>query len=448
VAVDTTIAWPVWEDPAFYAQELDVIHASMAAQRLGAPVDWYEPGRFWVLSKWADVRYVGSHPQLFSSRSGVFIGDAGDPKDAIAQLPQWALDELSQPGLTAAKKRGIVSRGKLARAYRKLPNSDNLHMIILDPPRHQEVRRVLTQALSPKLVRSLGTLIAEATDELLDEITPGEVIDVVPVVGGIPAALIASLLGVPRDMHRQFGVWAEATMSLSALPTDAAPERVAALRSEVNRLMAYATELIEERKAAKARGDDLISAFLRSELDGAPLTPEMMITYMTAVISAGSDTTKNLLSFLVHALAERPDQRDLLTQRPELIPNAVEETLRYFPIIWAEGRTATQATVLRDKEIQEDDYVIQVYASANRDEEIFENPNDYDVTRAMPFRHVGFGWGEHVCPGSTLVRKDAPIVLQRILHRFASWEPAGTPERHTSLLFNGLRSLPITFVER
>ncbi len=448
MGAETTVAWPAWEDPAFYEQDPEVIHAAMAAQRRAEPVYWYERGGFWVLSKWEDVRYAGSHPEVFSNQYGFLIGDSGDPEKIMPNLPPWAQEALSKPGLTAAEKRGIIARGKVTRAYDQSPNGQDLHMILLDPPRHREVRRVLTQALSPKLVRSLGPMIAEATDELLDRITPGEVTDVVPIVGGIPAALIASLLGVPRDMHDQFAAWADNSLKFSAMPPGSDPEEVARLRSSVEELMAYANELIDERRAAGAQGDDLISAFLRSELDGAPISPAMMMIYTTSVISAGSDTTRHMLSFLVHALAVRPDQRELLLERPELRLNAVEETLRYYPVVWGQARTAMEDVEMGGKQIAKDDFVFRAFASANRDEDIYENPDEFDITRSFKGGHVGFGWGEHVCPGSPLVRADAPIILERILNRFRSWEPAGTPERQTSLLLNGLRSLPIKFHAR
>jgi cytochrome P450 len=416
----------------------------MRAQRRAEPVHWYEPGGFWVLSKWEDVRYAGSHPALFSSRYGFQTSDAGDPREAAEQLQPWAREELSQPGLTAAQKRGIIARGRTMRAYEERPDDKYTHMILLDPPRHQEVRRVLTMALSAKLIASIGPLIADVTDDLLDRIRPGEVFDVVPIIGGIPAALIASLIGVPREMHDQFAAWATASMTLAALPLDAEPDTIALLSSQVDDFMAYAHELIEQRRAERATGDDLISAFLRSELDGVPITPELMLTYTKLIISGGSGTTKQLFSLLVHGLAEHPEQRELLRERPDLMANAIEETLRYYPVVWAQARTAMQDLELRGKQIRKDDYLLLAYASANRDEDAWENPDEYDITRPRR-RHVAFGWGEHVCPGSSLVRRYAPIVLERMVSRFASWELAGTPERHSSLMLNGFITLPIRF---
>src|SRR2546426_962152 len=118
-AVASTVDWPRWEDPAFYLQEAEVMQAQMAAQREGAPVYRYEAPHlatpFWVLSRWADCRFVGSNPELFCNKYGFAVGDANEPTEAVLnQLPEWAREELGKPGVTPAQKRGLISRGKLS----------------------------------------------------------------------------------------------------------------------------------------------------------------------------------------------------------------------------------------------------------------------------------------------------------------------------------------------
>src|SRR5438876_1902856 len=153
-ATADAVPWPAWEDPGFYNQDTEVIHASMAAQRREAPVHWYEvPGLttgVWVLTKWEHVRHVESHPELFSNAYGFLIGDALDPAAVMDQLPTWAREELRKPGLTPAQTRGLIARGKLSLGDPELEN-----MIFLDPPRHGQVRDIFMTALRPSLVRSL-----------------------------------------------------------------------------------------------------------------------------------------------------------------------------------------------------------------------------------------------------------------------------------------------------
>src|SRR5215475_14651660 len=164
-AVASTVDWPRWEDPGFYVQDPEVMQAQMAAQRDAAPVHFYEAPRlaagFWVLSKWADCRFVGSHPDLFCNRFGFAVGDANQPTDAVLnQLPEWTRDELANPGVTLAQRRGLIARGKLSLGDPELEN-----MIFLDPPRHAQVRSIFMKAMRPSLVRKHKPRMAEIADE-------------------------------------------------------------------------------------------------------------------------------------------------------------------------------------------------------------------------------------------------------------------------------------------
>jgi cytochrome P450 len=434
-------AWPAWDDPAFYDQEPDAIHASMAAQRRGAPIHWYEPGQFWVLSKREHQRFVSSHPELFSSRHGFLIGDAGDPEAVMSQMPPWAREQLAQPGLSAAEKRGLVARAKLSMGD---PAVENL--IYLDPPRHNEVRSIFMQAVRPSLVRKLGPLAAQLTDDAIAGIEPGAVTDFVAAVAApVPAGLMADLIGVPREMWPQFGEWAAALLASSTITPDRDPAEAARLQELTAMFLAYVDELMDERRATASDGDDLVSAVIRSEIDGSPITRAMGLMYVVSLIGGGSDTSKHLMAFLAQALAERPDQLEILRTHPELIPNAVEETLRYYPIVWSECRTALERVVLDGHVIEKDDFVVMSYSSANRDDDVWERPDEFDVTRSFDNRHMAFGWGQHACPGAMLTRVDVRAVFERLLASFSGWSPAASPVRLTSPFMNGLISLPLEF---
>jgi cytochrome P450 len=443
MAVATEVAWPQWESAAFYMQEPAAMYASIAAQRRAAPVHWYEPPGYptglWVLSKWEHQRFVGSHPELFSSNFGFAIGDASDPSTVMGQLPEWAQQRIREGNLSPAQVRGTIAHGKLS-----MGDPDFESLMLADPPRHGEIRRVLMTALRPSLVRSLRSRIAEIADELVAEVEPDAETDFVTTVGRIPAALMTELIGVPRDMRERFIEMASAQMKAITIDPDRDPDEAARVQRLVGEFHDYCEELLADRRASGSDGDDLASIIARSEHDGGPVPTGAAISYIHTFVNAG-ETTRGLISFVALALAEHPAQRRLLVEHPELIPNAIEETLRYHPINWSGCRTATQDVEIGGQAIRKDDYVMMVYASANRDDDVWEHPDDFDVTRSFDVDHQSFGHGEHACPGALLARTDASIVVERLLARFPDWEPAAVPERWANPFLQGLGRLPLRF---
>jgi cytochrome P450 len=437
--------WPAWEDGAFYLQEPEVMYASIAAERRAAPVYWYEPPGYasgvWVLSKWEDQRFVGANPELFSSRYGFAIGDASDPATVIHQLPEWAQQRIRASGLTAAETRRTIAHGKLS-----MGDPDFESLMISDPPRHGEIRNVLMKALRPSLVRSLRSRIAEIADEFIAELEPGAEADFVTTVGRIPAALMTELIGVPRELRERFIEMASAQMLAITIDPNRDPDEARRIQGLVEEFHAYCGELLEERRANGADGDDLASIIARSEHDGGPVPEGMAISFIHTFVNAG-ETTRSLLSFVALALAQHPDQRRLLVERPELIANAIDETLRYFPLNWSGCRTATQDLELGGERIREDDYVMMAYVSANRDEDVWDRPDEFDVTRSLDHDHQSFGYGEHSCPGALLARTDSTIVFERLLARFPDWEPAGEFRRWANPFLQGLGTLPLRFAQ-
>ena len=442
-AEDTTVSWPAWEDAAFYNQEPDAIYASMAAQRHAAPVHWYHPAGyptgFWVLSKYEHQRFVGSHPDLFSSQYGFAIGDASDPATVMHQLPDWARERIESGTLSPAEIRRTIAHGKLS-----MGDPDFESLMISDPPRHAQIRNILMKALRPSLVRAQKPRIAELTDEFLGRIEAGHEVDFVKTVGEVPAALMTELIGVPRDMRERFIEMASAQMLAITINPDMDPAEAERIRKAVGEFHGYCGQLLSERRAAGATGDDLVSCIARSEHDGRPVPLGMAISFIHTFVNAG-ETTRSLLSFIMQLLAQHPDQRQLLAERPELVTGAVEETLRYNPLNWSGCRTATQDIELGGQLIRKDDYVVMAYASANRDEDVWPAPDDYDITRSFDHDHQGFGYGEHSCPGALLARTDSVSILERVVARFPEWEPAGPAVRWANPFIQGMASLPLRF---
>ncbi len=417
------VEWPKWEDASFYMQDPEVMYASIAAERDEAPVYWYEPSRFatgfWVLSKWEHQRFVGSHPEQFSSQYGFAVGDASDPSTVIQQLPDWAQERIREGRLSPAETRRMIAKGKLS-----LGDPDFVALITLDPPRHGPVRNIMMKALRPSLVRSLKTRVGEITDEFLDSLEPGAEVDFVTTVGRIPAALMTELVGVPRDMRDRFIEMASAQMVAITIDPNRDPAEVDRIERLTEEFHGYCDELLADRRKRGGGEDDLVSIIAQSEFEGAPVPHSMAISFISTFVNAG-ETTRALISFVAKALAEHPDQRRLLVERPELVSNAIEESLRCYPLNWSGCRTATRDIELGGEVIRKDDYVMMAYASANRDPDIWDRPDEFDVSRSFDKDHQTFGYGEHSCPGALLARTDSTMIFERLLARFPDWEITG-----------------------
>jgi cytochrome P450 len=448
----TAVAWPHWEDAAFYNQEPEIVHAAIAAQRHAAPVHFYRPEGFatgfWVLSKWEHQRYVGSHPEQFSSAYGFAVGDASDPATVLHQLPEWARERILSGTLSPAEVRRTIAHGKLSMGD---PNFESL--IISDPPRHGAIRNIMMRALRPSLVRSQKPRIAEITDEFLDRIATGEVVDFVKTIGEVPAALMTELIGVPPDMRTEFIDMASAQMIAITIDPKRDPEEAARINARVAEFRQYCLDVVGERRRGTADGTadggaddavDLVSAIARSEHDGGPVPDGMAISFIQTFVNAG-ETTRSLLSFIALLLSRYPDQRRVLVERPELIGSAIEESLRFNPLNWTGCRTAVADIEIGGELIRAGDYVVMAYASANRDEDVWDRPDEYDITRAFDKDHLGFGYGEHSCPGALLARTNSVIILERLLARFPSWELAGPVQRWANPFIQGMASLPLRF---
>ncbi len=439
----TAVDWPAWEDAAFYNQDPEVIYASIAAQRHAAPVYWYEPPGyptgFWVLSKYEQQRFVGSHPDLFSSRYGFAIGDASDPETVMHQLPDWAREKIRAGHLSPAETRRTIAHGKLS-----MGDPDFESLMISDPPRHGQIRNIMMKSLRPSLVRAQKPRIAEITDEFLDRVEAGAEVDFVTTVGQIPAALMTELIGVPADMRERFIEMSSAQMLAITINPNMEPGEAARIRGQVGEFHDYCGELLAERKASGTQGDDLVSTIARSEHDGGPVPLGMAISFIHTFVNVG-ETTRSLLAFIMLLLAQHPEQRRLLVERPELAPNAVEETLRFNPLNWSGCRTASQDIELGGQLIRKDDYVMMAYSSGNRDEDIWEDPDEYKITRAFDHDHQGFGYGEHSCPGALLARTNSVIILERLVARFPNWELAGPAVRWANPFIQGMGRLPLRF---
>jgi len=207
----------------------------------------------------------------------------------------------------------------------------------------------------------------------------------------------------------------------------------------------YAQKLAAERRASPA--DDLVTKLIDAEVEGKKLTEHEFNSFFLLLMIAGNETTRTATTHGLHLLTQHPEERQRLLADPSLIPSALEEILRFEPPLIHFRRTATQDTEIRGVEIRDGDKVTIWYPSANRDEDIFDHPDTFDVART-PNPHVTFGFGEHFCLGSNLARLELRVIFEELLGRFPDIELAGEPRRLRSNFVNAIKYMPVRFRPR
>lgn len=317
------------------------------------------------------------------------------------------------------------------------PSTDAIgaSMISSDPPRHRQLRSLATQAFTLRTVARMEPRITSIVNDLLDQVADKGEMDVIrDFAFPLPVTVIAELLGVPFADRFKFKQWSEAIVGNSAEQYTTAQQEMAA----------YFFGLLSQRQ--REPQDDLLTALIQAEVDGERLSDMELLGFCVLLLVAGHETTTNLLGNAILCFDEHPEVMDELRAEPELLPNAIEEILRYYSPVKMLGRTATVDTTLRGQSIKAGQFVLPYFASANRDEEQFPNADTFDIRRT-PNRHLAFGHGIHFCLGSPLARLEAKIALGTILQRCKHLKVDRSIPlqlKQSDIIF-GVQSLPITF---
>lgn len=354
---------------------------------------------YWAVLKHADVQRVSKDPQLFSAEArGMLLGDFTD------QLPT---------------------------------------LLSLDPPRHTEMRRRVLHAFTPRVVRALEPRMRRIVRDTFARVSAEPRCDFVnDVVRPLPLEIVCDLLGVPEADRGRVGDWAD------LLAGAADPEIAAGGRTGTGGAIEFGTYAFElAQKHPEARGDHLLAVLLDAELEGEQVDLPTFCGLFVQIAIAGNETTRSTLCGGMLELIERPDQYRLLEREPEQIPSAVEEMLRWVSAVQYFRRTATRDTQLSGQPIAAGERVVMMYASANRDEQVFEDPERFDVSRD-PNPHLAFGFGEHFCLGAALARLEARVFLEEFFLCFSGIELAGPPERLRSSELNALKRMPVRLEPR
>jgi cytochrome P450 len=309
-------------------------------------------------------------------------------------------------------------------------------MISTDPPRHRQLRSLVTQAFTPRAIDALAPRITAIVDELLDAALPAGRFDGIRDLGEpLPVIVIAELLGVPPQDRARFKRWSDAVVSLAG---GAEMSGFAAQRE----MATYFMGIIEQRR--RQPGDDLISGLLQAEIGGERLSLPELLGFCALLLVAGNETTTNLIGNALHCFAERPDVWERLRAEPALVPQAIEEVIRFRSPVQAMYRVTTQPVELRGQRIPAGAGVVAYIGSANRDETRFAAPDRFDADR-QPNRHLGFGYGIHYCLGAPLARLEGRIALTALLERARTLRRADGPPLVAlpSPIVYGVRRLPL-----
>ena len=323
------------------------------------------------------------------------------------------------------------------RSPRDASSALNASLISSDPPRHRQLRNLVTQAFTPRAIAQLAPRITAIIDGLLDPVAAAGRMDfVADLADPLPVIVIAEMLGIPISERVQFKRWSDAIVAT----TDGGLTFMEAQRE----MARYFSGLIAER-AAEPR-DDLISHLITAEIDGERLTPMELIGFCVLLLVAGNETTTNLLGNAILCFDEQPEVYERLRALPDLIPSAIEEVLRYRSPVQSMFRTATGATDLGGVFTRAGQPVVAWIGSANRDEARFPDAHAFDITRA-PNRHLAFGHGIHFCLGAPLARLEARLALEALTSRFRDIRRIPDAPIHwmESSIVYGVKNLPITF---
>ena len=378
-----------------------------AELRREAPAFWHPEaaaprGGFWAITRYDDCVQVNRDWENFSSaRRGSLFPDMDD-------------DQLAQ---------------------------QQLMMVNMDPTMHTRYRRLVNKGFTPRMVRDLEESIHRSADAIIDEvIETGRADFVTQISAELPLQVIAELLGVPQeDRHRMF----EWSNRMVGNEDPEYQDQTALALTSAMELYAYASELF-----AKKRIDphaDLMSALTTVEIDGERLSDMELELFFLLLTVAGNETTRNLMSGAMHAFFQYPEQWQRLLDDRSLLPTAVDEMLRFVTPVMNFRRTAMVDAELSGTRIAAGDKVVFFHASANRDEDIFGDPDTFDVGRD-PNPHIAFGGGgPHFCLGTNLARMEIRVMFEHLLDRMPDIRQDGEVQRLQSQFINGVKHIPVAF---
>ncbi len=380
-------------DPHWYATNP---HDDYTWMRSNEPVYRDDRNGLWGLSRHADVFFAERHADVFSSQGH----------------------------------------------YRAVPEPMEANMIASDDPRHQQQRRLVAGQFTPRAVRDRnGDLLRSIIDELVDRVADNGQMEVVDdLAGQLPGRTTAHLLGLPQDRWRDVKSWSERLMRIDMRMRD---ER--AMEDLFHANVEFATEfrgIFADRRACPM--DDLASIWANATIDGQPLDDMTMFHEVGLFIAGGAETTRTTIAHGLRAFCDHPDQWELLYREPERIPVAIEEIVRWVTPLNQFFRRVTRDIELGGARLRENDRVVLLYPSANRDEDVFDEPFRFDVTRD-PNHHLAFGNGTHFCLGANFARLSLATLFGALTQRITNLRVTSEPDVEPNIFARAVRRFDLAF---
>jgi len=401
------------ESMDFWGLDDDVRDGVFATLRREAPISFWPaiefegvsvgPG-YWSLTKLDDVHFASRHPDIFSSAGGITIGD---------QAPE------------------------LAEYFGS--------MIVLDDPRHQRLRSIVSRAFTPKVVARIEASVRERAHRLVASLIAnhpdGQADLVAELAGPLPLQIICDMMGIPEQDHQRVFHWTNVILGFGDPDFTVDFEELVRVSMEIG---AYASALADDRRVN--HHDDLTTSLVEAEVDGDRLSSSEIASFFILLVAAGNETTRNAISHGVLALSRYPEERDKWwSDFDRLTPTAVEEIVRWASPVVYMRRTLTRDIELSGVKMVAGDKAALWYNSANRDESKFADPWTFDVARDLN-PHLGFGGGgAHFCLGANLARREIRVVFDELRREIPDIVAVGEPARLLSQFIHGIKRLPVAW---
>jgi pimeloyl-[acyl-carrier protein] synthase len=383
-----------------------------AQLRTQDPVHWDEAMGFWVLTRYADNAAVYNDAR-FSRAEGLMRG--------YERIPE-SDQKIAEPVYCSFSKTMFYS----------------------DPPYHTRLRGLVNKAFTPRAVEQMRPHIQRITDELLDGVQGGKSMDIIhDLAYPLPILVITEMLGLPAEDRWRFKEWSDDLFAILGTVRRHTPEMLQRAALSLTKLTDYVTVLSQARRREPL--NDLLSALVAVVEEGERLSQEELAANVNIILSAGHETTSNLIGNGLLALLQHPEQMAKLREQPELVGSAVEEMMRYDNPVQIAYRSAAEDVDLGDKHINKGQLVNMVLGAANRDPERYSEPDCFNITRNEG-RHLGLGLGIHFCLGAPLLRLEAEIVFNTLLRRFPTVQlMTENLDWQEHPIFRGVKSLPVLF---
>ena len=369
-------------------------HAALTWMRENDPVYWDDASGVWGITKYADLKEISKNTEVFSNAGGI------------------------------------------------RPDSGPMPMMIdMDDPDHWKRRKIVNRGFTPRRVNESEDAVRRACDEIIDAVCEkGECDFVGDIAAWLPMIMIGDALGVAPEDRAKLLRWSD--QMLTGLT--GGDEGIAHATEAFVEYDAYARPAIAERRQEPR--DDLLSALVHADVDGDRLGDDELVHESLLILIGGDETTRHVISGGMYQLLLNPDQKQRLVDDPALIPTAVEEMLRWVSPIKNMARTATRDVEVRGRTVHEGDKLLLLYPSANRDEEVFDDPFRFDIAR-QPNEHVAFGFGAHYCLGNSLARLELRVMFEHLLRRLPDIELVedAEPEWRAANFITGYEEMPVRF---